>query len=469
MSPINDYTMATGVRTSRRTLLKGVLAGAGALTLSQFLAACGSDAKTTSTSGATATTGASSSVATTGSTATGGTSGAAAVTSSELEVFSWWTGGGEAAGLDAMIKIWNAEYPQTKFVNAAVAGGAGSNAKAVLAQRLSANDPPDSFQGHAGAELSDYIKAGQIEPLNDYYTQWGLGDVFPKDLVDQITVDGSIYSVPVNIHRANVLWFNPAVVKAAGITAVPETFDDFIAALDKVKAAGKTPLALAEQWTVKHLLETVMISKLGAEGWNALWTKGGDWKSAAVTDALDGFKKLFDYVNSDYASLTWQDASKKVVDGDAAYNIMGDWADGYFTELKKTPKTDYEWAAVPGTKGLYDWLSDSFTKPKGAKHADATVAWLELCSSKDGQDAFNPVKGSIPARKDADTSKYGVYLQSAMEDWKSATLVGSLTHGVVASNAWNTDIDGALGLFLDDKNVSALQSALATAHDTYAV
>ena len=51
----------------------------------------------------------------------------------EVEVFSWWTGGGEAAGLEAMIKVFNAEYPDIKFINAAVAGGAGTNARAVLA------------------------------------------------------------------------------------------------------------------------------------------------------------------------------------------------------------------------------------------------------------------------------------------------------------------------------------------------
>jgi glucose/mannose transport system substrate-binding protein len=429
------------------------------LALPQILTSCGDD---DDDDGGSATTGAPATTTPSGSTSPGG------VTSTELEVFSWWTGGGEAAGLDAMIEIWNRDHPTTKFVNAAVAGGAGSNAKAVLAQRLEANDPPDSFQGHAGQELSDYIKAGQVEPLNDYYAQWGLNDVFPKDLVDQITVEGSVYSVPVNIHRANVLWSNPSLVEAAGITGELASFDDFVAALEKAKASGKTALALAEQWTVKHLMETIMISKLGADGWAALWTAAGDWTSAEVTGALEAFKQVFDYVNDDYASLTWQDAAKRVVDGEAVYNIMGDWADGYFTELEKTPHTDYEWQAVPGTKGVYDWLSDSFTKPKGAPHPDATVAWLELCGSKEGQDAFNPVKGSIPARKDADTSKYGVYLQSAMEDWKTATLAGSLAHGVVANNAWNTDIDGALGLFLDDMDVAAFQEALATAHDTYA-
>ena len=78
----------------------------------------------------------------------------------KIEVFSWWVGGGEAAGLEAMIKIFKAEYPDIDFINAAVAGGAGTNARAVLASRLQAGDPPDSWQGHAGQELiGTYVKA----------------------------------------------------------------------------------------------------------------------------------------------------------------------------------------------------------------------------------------------------------------------------------------------------------------------
>ena len=84
----------------------------------------------------------------------------------QVEVFSWWTGGGEAAGLDAMIKIFQAKYPDIEFVNAAVAGGAGTNARAVLATRLQAGNPPDSWQGHAGQELiGTYVAASQIEAL----------------------------------------------------------------------------------------------------------------------------------------------------------------------------------------------------------------------------------------------------------------------------------------------------------------
>ena len=60
-----------------------------------------------------------------------------------------------------------------------MAGGAGTNAKAVLAQRLAAHKPPDSFQGHAGAELRDYIKAGQVEPIDFIYKRYSFDKVMP--------------------------------------------------------------------------------------------------------------------------------------------------------------------------------------------------------------------------------------------------------------------------------------------------
>jgi hypothetical protein len=53
--------------------------------------------------------------------------------SQQVEVFSWWTGGGEAKGLEAMIADFKQKKSPIEFVNAAVAGGSGTNAKAVLA------------------------------------------------------------------------------------------------------------------------------------------------------------------------------------------------------------------------------------------------------------------------------------------------------------------------------------------------
>jgi len=381
----------------------------------------------------------------------------------QVEVFSWWTGGGEAAGLNAMIVVFNQKYPNVEFVNSAVAGGAGTNARAVLATRLQSGDPPDSWQGHAGQELiGTYVKDQKLEPLNDLYAEQGWLEVMPETLIPLISQDGNIYSVPVNIHRANVLWANPTLLQANNVS-MPTSLDEWFAAMDTLQAAGVTPLAMGEQWTAMHLLETALLASLGADAYNGLWDGSTDWGNAAVTKGLEDFVKVLSYTNPDAASLSWQDAAQLVVDGKAAFNVMGDWAEGFFRELGKTPRTDYEWAAVPGTGGNFQFLSDSFVLAVGAPHRDAAIAWLIVAGSKEGQDAFNPVKGSIPARSDGDRSLYGEYLQSAMDDWASNRVVGSLTHGVVANDSWKSEIDTALGLFLQDKNVGTFQTALVAA------
>lgn len=181
-----------------------------------------------------------------GGEATGGegTETPATTDSKQVEIFSWWTGAGEEAGLKALIQVFKDNQPSIEVINAAVAGGAGTNAKAVLASRMQGGDPPGTFQVHGGSELnSGWVAAGKMEPLNDLYEAEGWNDKFPQDLIDLVSSDGSIWSVPVNIHRGNVLWYNKKVFDDNGLT-VPTTFDEFFAAADALKAKGITPLAL---------------------------------------------------------------------------------------------------------------------------------------------------------------------------------------------------------------------------------
>lgn len=387
----------------------------------------------------------------------------------EVEIFSWWTGGGEGAGLEKLIKEFEATEKPLKIKNSAVAGGSGTNAQDVLAGRLRANRPPDSFQGHAGAELFDYIKSGKLEPLDDFYTEHKLDKVFPDQLVDQITYEGSVYSVPVNIHRSNVLWFSPSVLDEAGLSEPPTTVEDFLQQLETVKSkTSQIPVSLGAQWTADHLLESVLLGTLGTDGYNQLWESGGDWGSPDVKAALENFQQILTYAQLEAASTDWQVAAANVANGKAAFNVMGDWAFGYFVTtgsdgLGKKAKQDFDWVASPGTDGTYMWLSDSFTLPVGAPNPEGARKWLALCSSQKGQDLFNPVKGSIPARQDADPALYEDYLAWALEEWKADDLAGSFWHGVTANNRWHTDIDSAVGLFLQSKEVDALQDALVTA------
>ena len=64
----------------------------------------------------------------------------------QLEVFSWWTSGGEAVALEALFKVYKHKNPDVEVLNAAVTGGGGSAARPVLQTRLAAGNPWDPLE-----------------------------------------------------------------------------------------------------------------------------------------------------------------------------------------------------------------------------------------------------------------------------------------------------------------------------------
>ena len=381
--------------------------------------------------------------------------------SGKLEMFSWWTAGGEADGLNAMYGLYRKAHPKVEIVNATVAGGAGTNAKAVLSTRLAGGDPPDSFQLHAGLEVEKYEPGKYLQPLDHLYASESWDKVFPKDLITLLKYKDHYWGVPVNIHRSNILWYNQKIFADNGLTA-PATWDQFFKAADTLKAKGLVPLVIGtkEGWEAGHTFETILASILGPKGYKDLWAGKTPWTDPKVAEALGTFRRLMTYANTDYAALTWSDAAQYLVDGKGGMHIMGDWTDGWFTS--KNYK-GYGWAPVPGTQGTFVALSDSFAAAKGARDQENLMAWLRLAGSKAGQEAFNPKKGSICARTDCDPKLFNPYLQSAMKDWSSNAIVPSVAHGAAAVEKWATVYKDVLNTFATRGDVAAAQKALQQA------
>ena len=420
-------------RFKRRDFLRGGLAlGAGVVSMGA-LAACG--------------------VPGAASTATGG--------GSKLEIYSWWTSPGEVEALDALYNVYKVGNAKIEIVNAAISGGtgAGGNAKAALKTRLLGNNPPDSFQVHLGRELIDtHVVANRMEPLDDLLKSEGWDKVFPKQLIDIASNGGNFWSVPVNIHRSNMLWYNKKVLADNGITA-PNTFDEFFAAADKLKTKGIDTLAVGEAAPghVSHMFETVLMGTLAPDEYRGLWTGKFAWTDKKVADSLTTLKKMLDYANANFPSVDSGDTADLVIKGTAAMTINGDWTNGTFKSKKFA---DYGYVPTPGSKGRYGTLADSFGLPKGIKDRDATLAWLKVCGSKAGQDAFNPIKGSTSARNDADKSLYDAYQQTAFADFASNELLPSVNHGAAAKESWMTDFVNTLNAFSGKRDVSATQADL---------
>ncbi|GAE29682.1 ABC transporter substrate-binding protein [Alkalihalobacillus hemicellulosilyticus] len=392
--------------------------------------------------------------------------GAVSSSREKLEIFSWWTGAGEEDGLIALIELFQEQHPDIAVENAAVAGGAGTNAKAVLASRMQGNDPPATFQVHGGAELNEsWVAADKMEPLNDLFEEQGWMDKFPQELIDMVSMGGDIYSVPVNIHRSNVLWYNIHVFEEHGLEP-PTTFDEFFEVADALLDAGVTPLALGdrEPWAATHLFETVLLGVLGPEQYEQLWTQELSFNDDQVVEAVEIFKRMLGYINSDHSSRNWQDASQLVANGEAAMNVMGDWAKGYFVnDLSLEVNGDFGYVATPGTEGMFMVVTDTFGLPKGVDNTDDVKKFLSVLGSVEGQDAFNVLKGSIPARVDADVSKYDEYGVDTINDFQEAELAASLAHGSAASEGYLTRVNQEMNIFVTQQEVQNFIDAIEAA------
>lgn len=383
----------------------------------------------------------------------------------KLEIFSWWTAGGEADGLNAMFEIYKKRFPGVEIINATVAGGAGTNAKAVLKTRMTGGDPPDSFQVHGGEELtSTWVTTGFMESLGTLYQSEGWNRVFPKDLIDIVSYRGQPYSVPVNVHRGNVLWYNKKVFDENNLKA-PTTWDEFFAVAETLKMKGIAPLALGDKnkWEAAHLFEDILVASLGANGYRGLWNGKTSWTGAGVKRALDTYARILSYVNTDHAAGTWDSATQMLIDRKAAMTIMGDWAAGYFTSKGWKPNVDYGFAPAPGTGGTFVVVTDTFGLPRRAPHRAEALNWLKVAGSKEGQEAFNPLKGSICGRTDCDLNKFDAYLKSSAADFSKNALVPSEVHGSAAPEGFATAFNDVINLFVTNKNAPSAQRALQKA------
>lgn len=394
--------------------------------------------------------------------------GDAAPGSGSLEIFSWWTSGGEVEALQAVYDIFSEQYPDVTIENAALASGQGQggNMKALLETRMLGGEPPDSFQVHLGRELTDsHVVADRMEPLDWLYEEEGLYDVFPADVVAIASYEGVPYSVPVNIHRSNVMWYRPSRLAEAGVETPPATWDEFFEVADKLQAAGVQAIAIAEQDSgggfSGHILENIMVSVMGPDKYRGLFDGTTGWDDADVTASLEIMNRLYDYANPDYLSTSWGDINDRfVADDGPAMMVMGDWTHGV---LMSKGFTDYHWAPAPGTDGIFMVLSDSFGLPKNAPNRENAIAFLRVIGSQAGQDAFNPIKGSIPARTDGDRSKYDEYLNEAMDAFQSDVGTPSIQHGAAAKQSFITDYDIALADLAANRDVAKAQQLLVDA------
>ena len=371
----------------------------------------------------------------------------------EVELFSWWIAPSEADALDALIALHRQKYPNERVFNGAVESGA--KAKEVLAERIAAKVPPDLYQENAyNLPVVREQNPGSLLTITELFDAEGLRDVLLPEVIDDVTIDGEIAAMPVNVHRENSLIYNQHLFEEQGLE-VPTTLDEFFTVCDALKAAGITPLATSHTgWIQRILFNSLTAASMGAEAYRSYFLGESELDEPALREAIGLLDRvLTSYVNDSASDVEfgWTDCADLLFNGQAAMFIHGDWAKGYFTSNGWDPGTSFGVVGTPGAADLFLYGVDVLALLDGAKSPEAAQDFLRVVASKEGQVAFNKIKGSTPIRLDVDSDDLDVVAQATLKSLRDAKL-RMLTR---SKATW----DAALEAFAASRDVDALIAA----------
>jgi glucose/mannose transport system substrate-binding protein len=387
---------------------------------------------------------------------------------SKLEIFHWWTAGGEREAADAMFEALHAKHADVEVVENPVAGGGGVSHRVVLQARLSAGLPPDTFQTLGGAELKSYVDGGYLEPLDELWTELNYREVIPGPLANAVTIDGHPYVVPLNMHIQNILYFNKPLFDELGLEP-PKNFNELMTVAGAIKEARPemSPLAMGskEKWEAAFVLDSILLEEGGPEYYVKLHKGEIDLATdPTYRAALEKLELLTEYIYPFHANLTWDESCGLLVSDDSAMVIMGTWAIGYFTSRDWEPGVEFSAVTYPQEpERILLFHPDTYGLTVGAPHPEATMEWLKIVASPELQIPTDVTQGGLFARLDIDPMEFPdpirQELQAYVRDNPDKLILDQ--HGSIAPFSFTQAYWDAVAAFVAEPDVDKMVNSVS--------
>ncbi|HEX3016943.1 MAG TPA: extracellular solute-binding protein [Caproicibacter sp.] len=215
--------------------------------------------------------------------------------------------------------------------------------------------------------------------------------------------DNSYYYVP-NQPSVAAIFYNKDLFKKAGITTVPSSWDEFLGACAKLKAAGIAPL------TVDDAYYGILYGQYLAEAKGDVWAgklfsdkTGENWSDPAVSQFAKAFEELYKkgYFTTTTGSNKYPAAQQELALGKAAMYMNGSW---FPNEVASTAGPDFNWGvmAFPNVpNGQYNnknmmLISQGYAVCSKSKDPDLAFKLITYFMDKKTQQAFADKAACIP-------------------------------------------------------------------------
>ncbi|CUH61393.1 hypothetical protein THS5294_02701 [Thalassobacter stenotrophicus] len=358
--------------------------------------------------------------------------------SPEAEVLHYWTSGGEAKSVAVLQEEFAANGGT--WTDMPVAGGGGDAAGTALRARVLAGNAPTAAQ-IKGPAIQEWYEEGVLADISAVAEANNWSKILPEAIAGHMQCEGTWCAAPVNVHRVDWIWANAEVLSANGID-MPTTWDEFNAAATKLQAAGVIPLAHGGQaWQDATVFEAVALGILGSDGFRKAFVEldMDTLKSDDMVAVFDQMRTMRGYVDENFSGRDWNLATAMVMNGEAAFQIMGDWAKGEFMAAGKVPGEDFLCLSTPGEGFLYNVDSFAMFAVDGDDKQAGQALLAELVVGESFQEVFNLNKGSIPVRTDVALDNFDSCAVLSADDMAASNEGGSLlpsyAHGMALRGA----------------------------------
>jgi len=261
----------------------------------------------------------------------------AAQASGEVALWTEFTAGGQKSGIEALIESWNAKGTGITINHRPIGN---EEFFTVIRTAMAGGQPPDLLQYEGYQQTRDFAAAGQLTDLTEFWNEHREEYALPEAGARACTFEDRIYCIPFTYHTGWQIFYNPEILEANGIE-VPQTWDEFMAAAEQLKAAGVTPIALGARdgWPSTHWYMAFLVQRCGVETvYQAIEQEGASFTDECFVQAAADLQNLAQagYFSPGVASDDFGTAQALFLAGRAAFFQTGSW---FASGWEQTPPT----------------------------------------------------------------------------------------------------------------------------------
>ncbi|MFI1582930.1 ABC transporter substrate-binding protein [Embleya sp. NPDC020630] len=386
---------------------------------------------------------------------------------------------GEENTLKALVPLYEKKYPNVKVE---VATKGFDDLMKTVVNSMSGSDAPDLAQGNQGYGTDGpLVKAGLIRPLDDVMRAYGWENTFTEGALKQyrwspdgsIFGSGSLYGISPATEYVGV-FYNTDKLAKLGI-APPQTYAEFTAALDRVKAAGEQPIMLgnAEKYPASQVIGLVQGQNVPSRDVRS-WISGVPGTTVADPGTVDAARTVQDwaaqgYFGPGYNGISSDDAVAKFGAGEGAFLVAGSWNAPSLQENMNGKVGFTLPARADGTRATVGSLGLGWHIGAKTRKLPAAVAFLDLLMSDEFAQTIadvgrtpvtgaGKVKAGSPVVEQVNTIGLKLLVDDGQNfylDWASTTMydtIGAKTQDLLAKH---TSPSGFAKALQDDREAFA--------------